>query len=223
MRYNDGVVSTVQDPTARPKPTIVGRSSSHFTRTLRIFAWEMGVDHAFRPVRDMMSHDASSYAGNPALKLPILETETGPWFGALNICREVSRRSERALNVVWPEDLDRSISSNAQELVTQAMATEVSLIMGGLGGRDPGDAYVEKMRRSLLNTISWLDEHLPEVLALLPPERDLSYLEVTAFCLTTHLEFREVLPTSGYLNLSAFCRDFGARDSVQGTAYRFDP
>ena len=33
---------------------LVGRSSSHFTRTARIFALELGVPHTFRPVFDIM-------------------------------------------------------------------------------------------------------------------------------------------------------------------------
>ena len=47
--------------------------------------------------------------------------------------------------------------------------------------------------------------------------------EVTLFCLATHLDFREVLPTAGYANLTAFCAAFSARESAAATEYRFDP
>jgi hypothetical protein len=56
----------------------------------------------------------------------------------------------------------------------------------------------------LLDTIESLDAHLREVLAALPSQRDLSYLEVTLFCLIAHLEFRDVLPMGGNANLTAF-------------------
>jgi len=36
----------------------------------------------------------------------------------------------------------------------------------------------------------------PALFAALPPQRELSFLVVTLFCLVTHLEFREVLPTA---------------------------
>jgi len=70
-----------------------GRSSSHFTRTARIFALELGVAHVFRPVLDLTSQDAANYADNPSLKVPILIDEAGPLYGTENICRELARRS----------------------------------------------------------------------------------------------------------------------------------
>ena len=58
--------------------------------------------------------------------------------------------------------------------------------------------------------------------AALPPERDVSYLEVTLFCLVTHLEFRDVLPTAPYPELNKFCQQFAARASIGETTFRFD-
>jgi glutathione S-transferase len=203
-------------------PRIIGRSSSHFTRTARMFALELAVDHDFKAIPNLMSSDSSDYAGNPALKLPILETSSGVWFGALNICRELSRRSTLGLRVVWPEDLDQPLPANAQEFTVQAMATEVTLIMAKVAGLPGDDAYHLKMRKSLSNTIVWLDENLPGALAALPPSRDLSFLEVTLFCLVTHLDFREILPTAGHANLTRFCQELGERASAVSTSYRFD-
>ena len=74
---------------------IVGRSSSHFSRTARIFALELGVPHTFRPVFDILALEAENYADNPALKVPILVLPDGPMFGTENICRELARRSDR--------------------------------------------------------------------------------------------------------------------------------
>ena len=216
------MANTRDESKADPKPTIVGRSSSHFTRVTRIFALEAGVEHSFRPIRDLMSTDPSDYAGNPALKLPILETQSGAWFGALNICRELARQSTRKLRIVWPEDFDQTLLGNAQELAVQAMGTEVALIMSGLGAAGGDTPYQEKLRHSLINTVSWLDAKLTAVLAALPAQRDLSYLEVTIFSLVTHLEFRKVLATAGYERLGAFCREFDGRASATETSYRFD-
>lgn len=205
------------------KPTIVGRSSSHFTRATRIFADELGVEHSFEVVRDLLSLEPRDYAGNPALKLPILRTAEGAvWFGSLPICRELARRSSRGLRLVWPEPLDQPLLANAHELTVQAMGTEVALILANAAGRAAGGADLGKMRESLSNTMAWLDGQLPEILAALPPERDLSYLEVTLFCLTTHLPFREVLATDGYRNLTGFCETFAARPSARATPFRFD-
>jgi glutathione S-transferase len=204
------------------RPVIIGRSSSHFTRTARIFAAELRIDYSFRVVRDLMSSDPEDYGGNPALKIPSLQTSQGVWFGALNICRELWRRSSLKPRVVWPEELDQPVLANAQELVLQAMTTEVTLIMSGLGGAGDGSAHHAKMRTGLVNMMSWLEENARSVLAALPPERDLSYLEVTLFCLVSHLEFRGVLPTASYSELNEFCQRFATRASIRETAYRFD-
>jgi glutathione S-transferase len=231
--------------------TIVGRSSSHFTRVTRIFAAELGVETAFRVVPDLSSIDARDYAGNPALSVPTLETPEGAWFGSLNVSRELARRSQLALEVVWPEALDRPLSANAQELTLHAMSAEVALIMGSLGAPaasgaassgaasstaasstaasstaassavTPGALQREKLQNRLRACLAWLDENLGAVLELLPP-RDLSYLEVSLFCLVTHLDFRGVLATAPFANLLRFSERFAQRPSAQATPYRFD-
>ncbi len=201
---------------------IIGRSSSHFTRVTRIFAAELRIDSSFQVVRDLMSSEPGDYGGNPALKIPSLQTPRGVWFGALNVCRELWRQSSPRPHVVWPEDLDTPVLANAQELVLQAMATEVSLIMSKVSGAGDSSALHTKMRKGLVNTLAWLEENASSMLAALPPQRDLSFLEVTLFCLVTHLEFRDVLPTASYVELNAFCQRFATRASVRETAYRFD-
>ncbi len=204
------------------RPVIIGRSSSHFTRITRIFAAELHIDCSFQVVRDLMSTEPGDYGGNPALRIPSLRTPQGTWFGALNVCRELWRRSNPRPRVVWPEDLTEPLLANAQELVLQAMATEVTLIMGKVAGTSDSNAHHAKMRKALVNMLSWLEENVNSVLAALPPNRDLSYLEVTLLCLVTHLEFREVLPTASYAALNKFCQHFAARASISETPYRFD-
>ena len=203
-------------------PVIIGRSSSHFTRITRIFAAEMRIDYSFRVVRDLMSSEPGDYGGNPALRIPALQTPQGVWFGALNVCRELWRRSSLRPRVVWPEDLEGPVLANAQELVLQGMATEVTLIMAKVGGAGDSHAHHAKMRQALVNMLSWLEENAKFVLATLPPHRDLSYLEVSLFCLVTHLEFRDVLPTASYAELNKFCQQFATRASIGETPYRFD-
>jgi hypothetical protein len=123
--------------------------------------------------------------------------------------------------VVWPEDLDTPVLANAQELVLQAMATEVSLVMAKAGGGDTG-AHQAKLRKSLLNMLSWLEENAKAALSALPAQRDLSILEVSLFCLVRHLEFRDVLPMTVYAELNRFCQQFETRASAAETAFRFD-
>jgi glutathione S-transferase len=199
--------------------TIIGRSSSHFTRTARMFAHECGIEYQFKPVLDLMSRAAADYGNNPALRLPVLETAEGPLFGALNICRELVRRGPQNLRVIWPEQLKERAALNAQELVLQGMSSEVLLIMSGT---QPAGSYADKARLSLTNTLAWLDARLPDVLRALPPERMLSFLEVSCFCFITHLEFRQVLDISEYSKLRSFCQAYAGRKAALDTAYAFD-
>lgn len=204
-----------------PELTIVGRSTSHFTRVTRVFAAEARVPFAFQVVPNLRLSAQADYAGNPALRIPILRTAGGEWFGSLNICRELWRRSAQKPRVVWPEDLAQPLLANAQELTTQAMSTEVTLLMSRLFGEADGP-HAAKLLQSLTNSVGWLDEHVDEVLAQLPPERDLSFLELTLYCLVRHLPFREALSTQPYAKLNAFCSRYEARPSVRDTPYRVD-
>lgn len=205
------------------KPRIIGRSSSVFTRVARMIAMELGVDCDLVVVRDLLSCNAADYGGNPALKLPVLETQSGVWFGAVNIGRVLQREANQEYRMIWPELLSGPLLTNAQELVLQGMATEVQCIMSSLGGPPAATPHQAKMQASLSNTLAWLETHLAQLLTELPTERDTSYLELTLFCFVTHLEFRHVLDVAGYANLSEFCRTFAARPSARDTPYRFDP
>jgi glutathione S-transferase len=201
---------------------LFGRSSSHFTRIARIFAAECEVEVDFHPIRDLMSADAGDYGGNPALKMPTLEDDEGSWFGSLGICRELARHSELNLDIVWPDDLATAQASNAQEMVLTAMSTEVGLVMGKSTGVPADNAHQAKLRASLLGALQWLEDNAAAAIASLPHERDLSYLEVSLFCLVEHLPFREVLSVEPFPALRAFAERFAARSSARETAYRFD-
>jgi len=200
---------------------LFGRSSSSFTRIARIYAAELSVPYEFRIVADLMSLEAADYGGNPALRMPVLHSPEGAWFGALSICRTLARRAASGRLLVWPEDLERSLGANAQELTLVAMSTEVSLIMAQLAGVGAG-SNVDKLRRSLEGTLTWLDRQIDAALTELPSERALSFLEVTAFCLVTHLSFRDVVPIARYRRLVAFSERFAERASARETSYRFD-
>lgn len=201
---------------------IFGRSSSHFTRVTRIFAEELQVPYRLEVVRDLLSMNPSDYGENPALKIPALRTGEATWFGALNICRELSRQSQNGARIVWPEDLLIPLLANAQELIVHAMSAEVGLIMHKVAGGDARSTDQRKLAQGLLKTMSWLDSHIQEVARRLPPERDVSYLEVTLFCLVEHVEFREVLKTHDYPALRSFATAFAERESAKRAAYRFD-
>jgi glutathione S-transferase len=201
---------------------LVGRSSSHFTRVVRVMAAELGVAYAFQVVKDLRSLEASDYSGNPALRLPILKSARGEWFGSLPISRELARLAPEPRTIIWPEDLSEALPSNVQELTLQAMASEVTLIMAELAGTPATDAQVTKLALSLRNMLGFLDQNVDAALARLPRERDASFLEVTLFCLLRHLEFRKLLDTSGWRALAAFAEGFERRASAQATPYRFD-
>ena len=201
---------------------LYGRSSSHFTRIARIFAAEMELPLDFVLIRDLMSEDPAVYGDNPALKMPTLESDDAAWFGSLGICRELARQCELNLDIVWPDQLETALASNAQEMVLQAMSTEVAIVMGKSSGVPADNAHQAKLRASLLGTMQWLEENAGTAIASLPPERDLSYLEVSLFCLVEHLPFRDVLDTTPYPRLRALAERFAQRSAAKATPYRFD-
>jgi glutathione S-transferase len=201
---------------------LIGRSSSVFTRIARIFAHELGVPYSFRIVPSLLSTDPADYGQNPLLRLPVLESPAGTWFGTLNICRELARHSTSGRHCVWPEQLAQPLLANAQELTLVGLSTEVTLIMNQLGGVPSDTAHARKLRISLSGALAWLDARLPALLEALPAERDLSFLEVSLFCLVTHLDFRQVLLTDVFTELKGFCQRYGERRSAEETLYRFD-
>lgn len=199
-----------------------GRSSSHFTRIPRIFAAELEIDLELHVIADLLSTDPLDYGGHPALKMPTLHTDAGIWFGSLPICRELALCSDLSLDIVWPEDLQRPVAANAQELVLTAMSTEVGLIMGKASGVAADNAQQVKLRASLLGAMDWLEMNHLRAIDTLPPERDLSFLEVSVFCLIEHLEFREVLSLDAYPALRAFGQRFARKSSARATEFKFD-
>jgi glutathione S-transferase len=199
---------------------LVGRSSSHFTRTARIFALELGVPHVFRPVFDITSTDAGQYANNPALKVPILVLPDGPLYGTENICRELVRRATAPQRCVLRGEVADRLVANAEELTLHAMSSEVALITSAMVG--DGRPVSPKLRASLENSLRYLDDQLERVLAALPGDRSFSFFEVALYCLVRHLPFRQIMDPGGYLRLADFCTRFDLRESARQTSYRFD-
>ncbi|HVY41134.1 MAG TPA: glutathione S-transferase N-terminal domain-containing protein [Polyangia bacterium] len=207
--------------------TLVGRSSSHFTRTARMFALDLDVPVAFRAVLDMTVTDAAAYADNPALKVPVLVDAAGPLFGTENICRELARRSGRRDRVVLRGDLADRLVANAEEMVTHAMQTDVNLVMqsmvaGAAPAAVPASGPAAKARRSLENALAFLDERVDRTTAALPADRLVSFFETTLYCVVTHLPWRKLMPIDAYPRLAAFCAAYGTRPSAVVTEYRFD-
>lgn len=201
--------------------TLVGRHSSHYTRIVSIYAAELGVACAFEPVFDIGSTDAKLFGENPMLRVPSLATPEGTWFGSLNACRELARRSSSELRLVWPEDHATPAAANAQEITTDAMATGVVIVTGRMSGlADDAPSLVKPFAR-LRGGVAWLEANLDAALATLPEPR-LSFLEVSAFCLLTHLGFRQLLSIDDRPRLTAFCQRFGARPSALATGYYLD-
>lgn len=202
---------------------IVGRSSSLFTRLPLIFAEELAVPYELVPIHDMAVLGSDVYAGNPALKLPILRVQGEVLFGALNICRAIAEQAARPVRIVWPEELRSTLSRNAQELVWHTMAAQVQLVMGTVVGKLPADnVYFAKAQSGLEGSLRWLDTHVTDVMSELPAPRGISVFEASLFCLIEHLTFRKTLGVESYPALVRFAQAFAARPSAQQTAYRFD-
>ncbi len=201
---------------------IVGRSSSLFTRMPLIFAEELSVPYELVPIYDMTSFGPEVYAGNPALKLPILRTPGSVLFGAQNICRAIADRAVSPKRIVWPETLRDDLCRNAQELVWHCMATQVQIVIGTVVSKLPTDnPYFVKARTSFEGSLRWLDSNFAAARDALP-SRDLSVLEVSLHCLIEHLMFRPTLAIAPYPALIGFCKEFAMRPSAQRTVYRFD-
>ncbi len=203
---------------------IFGRSSSHYTRLPRIFAHELGVPCELVPIVDITAVDPDVFAGNPALKLPILRRGGSALFGSENICRALAELSGRQQRVVWPEQLRSDRARNAHELVSLGMAAQVQIVFGTMVNKLPAEnTYFTKARSGLEGALRWLDANtLAAVRAEMPVDRDLSLFEVTLFCLLQHVRFRGTTSSEPYPALGRFEQDFGARPSAQATPYRFD-
>ncbi len=215
---------------------IVGRSSSHYTRMAQMFALELGVPYQFVPIYDMASTDAQIFAGNPALKMPVLRrvgagggdgggAGNAQLFGTENICRALAELAP-ARRVVWPEELRGDLSRNAQEMVWHAASSQVQLVLGTLVGKLPAEhPFFTKIRAGFDGAMAWLDRHLALALAALDeaaPQRAVSLFEVALFCTIEHLRLRESIPLLPYPALRAFAERYGARASAARTPYQFD-
>ena len=203
-------------------PTLIARSSSHFSRIARIYAAELAVPCTFQPVFDINATDAGTFADNPLLRVPSLRTSEGTWFGSLNVCRALARLSSRSLRLVWPEDLTPPVAANAQEIVTDAMGTGVIIITSRLTGTSDETPALRKPFARLAGALAWLESNLDAALDAQPRGGELSFLEVSAFCFLTHLPFRGLGSLDTYPKLRAFVARFDGRPSAQATPYRFD-
>jgi glutathione S-transferase len=158
--------------------TLIGRSSSHFTRLVRIFAHELEVPYAFEPLHDLAALDPAKYVGNPALKIPVLVDDEGSLFGSENICHALLRRTACLRSAfVMRQDLPHRMIANAEEIVVHAMNVEVALIVAKLIRQEPPP----KSRASLERSLDYLNANLDSTLAHLPDARTLSFLRLRFF------------------------------------------
>lgn len=200
---------------------IVGRQSSHYTRFVRMFALEVEQPCAFEPIHELMARDADVFAGNPALKLPVLKRGDERVFGSMNICRALATAAGAGERVVWPEDADSTLMMNAHEIVAHAMGAHVEVIIHDVVEKRPPDNASRKRRDSLVNCLAWLEDNLDAVTTD-PHDSGIGVLELQLYCLVEHLPFRNPVDLAGMPALREFVSRFGERESARATPYRFD-
>lgn len=201
---------------------ILGRSSSHYTRQVRLLAHELGVDYTLRPIHDLMSLDPATYAGNPALKLPAARRGDAVVWGSLNACRLVAQAAEVGpARVFWPEDAAQPLLMNAHEALAHAMAAQVEVVFHEIVSRRPEDPTSRKRRASLIGCLAWLDAEWEAIRAALPADR-IALFDLGLFALLEHLPFRNPIDLAGMPRLIGFVDAFRERPSAQATPYRFD-
>ena len=230
---------------------IIGRSSSHFTRVATLIAHELDVPFTLVPVFDLLGSDPALFAGNPALKIPVLRLTSGPshlsqstlLFGAANIARRLATlaRPDAASRLTWPDARHDDLAHNAHELVVHGMSTQVQLVVaarhpGALSQSDTSapiprdEVYLAKLQRGFEGTLAWLEAHLDPLLDALAPEGLASALragtsltEVMLFCLVDHIRYRGTASLAPYPKLVRFTEVFSQRPSAERTRYRRDP
>jgi glutathione S-transferase len=198
---------------------IVGRQSSHYTRTVRMLAHELGVAYTLAPIHDLLSEDPAVFAGNPALKLPALRDGDVVVWGSQNAARWLARTA--GASVVWPEAATTPLAMNAHELLAHAMAAQVEVVFHEIVSQRPPDVASRKRRASLENSLAWLDANVVAVRAQLPS--GVRWFELGLFCLLEHLPFRNPIDLSARPHLRAFVAEFAPRPAALATPYRFDP
>ena len=210
-----------------PKPVdIFGRRASLYTRIALLFAETLRVPWRLTHIPDMASLDTAAYGGNPALKLPVLRLGEEMVLGTENICRALAATAmqHRPVHVVWPEHLPARTHLNAQELVWHCATAQVQLAMGTiLSGLPADNIYFVKARAGMQGSLAWLDNNLEDLIAALPPQREISLFEASLFCLMEHLVFRPTLSVAPYARLNAFVDTFATRDAARATVYRTEP
>lgn len=202
---------------------VLGRSSSHYTRVVRMLAHELDVPYALDPIHDLLSEDPATFGGNPALKLPAVRIGGEVTWGSQNACRAIARlASGGEARVHWPEDARAPLAMNAHEVVAHAMAAQVEVVFHEFVARRPPDAASRKRRASLLGCLAWLDANLPAIRAHFPADR-LPLFDLMLFSLLEHLPFRNPVDLSGHAALLAFADHVRRRPSAIATPYAFDP
>lgn len=219
------MTSDARTQTDPPRLRILGRSSSHFTRVVRIVARRLDVPHGFDVLPDILGAEPSAYGGHPAMKIPVLFVDDAPWFGTESICRTLAEHAGCTddPSVVLPNAMRSRLGRNAHELLFTAMSLQVQLVLGVKVSRlAPESAYFHKAKRALEGTLRWLDTHLDELLAELPAERAFSVFEIGLFCLVEHVAFQPVVSLEPVPRLVAFAAAYGAHPWARETPYFID-
>ena len=199
---------------------LFGRSTSHFTRVVTIFAHEVGFEYELVPIRKLRGMDPDAYGSHPGLKMPTMHFDSDVTYGAVNICREIARRTGKVDAVEWPYSrIDDAASANFDEIVFQAMSTQVAAVMAKEVARvDAENILLTKSLAGLTGMMQWLNANFAAYRRSQTAEK-LSITEIALFCLLEHIKFRRSIGTEALFALNDFAKSFASRASAASTDY----
>lgn len=188
-------------------PVLVGTPLSHFTRKIRIFALETGIDLEVRWSPGVLSPAGAAYGDNPLMRVPTLLDGDTTVIESDHIARYLVRRYDAADRLGVHSE--RVLDLNRLAVTGGIMANGVTLILAKRAGTDVSGAYFEKLRGAIAQGLAWLDGNARD--------GELDYRDIALVCMWQHLEHYALVPLDRYPRVAARAAELAGRPSIART------